>query len=280
MAAIKKTLWTLNVDSYAPRMAELTYPFLLAYARKIGADFRIIAKRRWPHMPAVHEKLQIFDLGRENDWNIYIDSDALIFPDMFDVTERVRKDTVVLYSRDFAGNRFRYDNNFRRDGRDIGACNWFAVASDWCIDLWRPIDDLILVRTNPSAVGCLIQPTTKERIAGIAPEHLIDDYIVSRNIARYGLKLKTVEQIQKEIGDPGKYAWHRHMIDVKAKIAEVEAGTSVFPEFRERAEAKNWTLATWIEKYGETAPAGSVVSTSSGTGTMYDGRRQAVERNL
>jgi len=216
---LRKTVWTLNIDNYAPELCELTYPLILAYARKIGADFRIINERRFPEMPVTYEKLQIFYLGRGNDWNIYIDSDAVVFPDMFDVTERIPKDTVAHYGRDHAGNRFRGDAFFRRDGRNIGSCNWFTVASDWCMDLWHPLDDLSL----DQAIEC-IQPIVLERNAGIDAAHLIDDYVLSRNIARYGLKFRTVADLMKESSDSGNYFWHTHRMTLEKKIEEIRAG--------------------------------------------------------
>jgi hypothetical protein len=213
---MRKTLWTLNVGNYAPELCYLTYPLLLAYAQKIGADFRIINERRFAEMPLEYEKLQIFYLGRGNDWNAYVDSDALVFPDMFDVTERIPKDTVAHYANDHASNRWRYDDFFRRDGRDIGSCNWFTAASDWCIDLWHPLEDLSLAQAVQN-----IRPIVAERKAGISAEHLIDDYVLSRNIARFGLKFKSVAQIQKESSDPGQYFWHRHTIPLGQKVAEM-----------------------------------------------------------
>lgn len=68
----KKTVFTLNVDGYAPEITALTYPLIEAYAEKIGADFHIISERKFPEWPVTYEKLQIFELAREmgNDWNI------------------------------------------------------------------------------------------------------------------------------------------------------------------------------------------------------------------
>ena len=244
---MKKTLWTLNVGNYAPELCQLTYPLLLAYSRKIGADFRIINERVFLDFPPVYEKTQIFRLGRENDFNIYVDSDAVVFPDMFDVTERVSKDTVVHYATDHAGNRWKYDNYFRRDGRDIGSCNWFSVASDWCIDLWHPLDDL-----SPSEAYGNITPIVIERQAGVSSEHLIDDYLLSRNIARFGLKVKTVQQIQKESGDPGVYFWHRHTVPVDKKTSEVKAAFAgmKLDAISEVRETKDWIFLDWLRMFG------------------------------
>ena len=95
---VKKTIYTLNIGDYAPEICALTYPLIQAYARKIGADFHVIRERKFPEWPIVYEKLQIYELGRKhgNDWNIFVDSDTLINPEMFDVTEHLHKDTVSI----------------------------------------------------------------------------------------------------------------------------------------------------------------------------------------
>ena len=137
--AEKKVVYTVIVDNYSPALTSLTLPWLKHYASKIGADFHIIKDRKYVGWPAAYEKLQIYDLGKDIDWNIFIDADALINPDLFDVTSVVPKDTVLFTGKDMAAMRFRPGKYERRDGRYIGACNWFAVASDWCIDLWHPL---------------------------------------------------------------------------------------------------------------------------------------------
>ena len=77
---MKKTIYTVSIGDYAKEVTEITFPFMRAYAHKIGADFHIIDTVKFPGFPARYEKLQIYELGRQhkNDWNIYIDSDALI----------------------------------------------------------------------------------------------------------------------------------------------------------------------------------------------------------
>jgi predicted O-methyltransferase YrrM len=250
MPAVKKTVWTLNIGGYAPQITQMTYPLLYAYAKKIGADFRIINERRFPDMPVTYEKMQIFELGRENDWNIYVDGDAVILPDMIDVTERVPKDTVVHYGHDHASNRFRYDDCFRRDGRDIGSCNWFAAASNWCMDLWHPLDIPLADALDR------IKPILVERLTGITREHLIDDYTLSRNIARFGLKFKTVAQILKEDNDSGIYVWHTHRESVDAKAAQIAAGLkgSHLDELEELQYGKEMRPWDWMARHAVNPP--------------------------
>lgn len=259
---MRKTLWTLNVGNYAPELCELTYPLLLAYATKIGADFQIINERRFPEMPVTYEKLQIFYLGRGNDWNIYIDSDAVIFPDMFDVTERIRPDTVAHYGRDHCINRFKSNPYFRRDGRNIGSCNWFTVAGGDCIDLWHPLtrngrDGTVVAPYEPPALRMIldeIRPIVTERQAGITPEHLIDDYTLSLNIARYGLKFTTVLEIMQASNDRGMYAWHMHRLPLAEKTRQAREGMGPrganLLGLEEFNLLPDYPLKRWLHRYG------------------------------
>ena len=217
---IKKTIFTLNIDNYEEKITELTYPLLKRYAKKIDADFYIISERKFPDYPPVYEKLQIYKLAQEmeNDWNIYIDSDALVHPDFFDITNHLQKDTVAHNGVDMAGNRWKYDRFFRRDGRHLSSCNWFSIASDWCIDLWKPLDDLTLEEATEN-----ITPIVSEVVSGLIPaSHLIDDYVLSRNIAKFGLKFTTINQIVKDIGDTGNYLWHQYLLSSEDKIMQMK----------------------------------------------------------
>ncbi len=237
---MRKTLWTLNVGNYAPEICAITYPLLKGYAEKIGAEFRVITERRFPDFPVVYEKLQIRELGRDSDWNVYIDSDALIHPDLYDVTEVLPRDTVAHWGSDFAPRRWRYDEYFRRDGRHIASCNWFTVASNWCLDLWTPLDIPL-----EEAIGNT-QTTLLERqcSAAIEPRHLIDDYTLSRNIARFGLKFDTFAAINERRRDKAPYWWHAHLLDEAQKLERIKNGFSGWgldiPNDVHQAEARNW----------------------------------------
>ena len=217
---LKKTIFLLNVDGYDKNITDFTYPLIKKYAEKIGADIHYISSRCFPDMPPVYEKLQIYELAQkmENDWNIYIDSDALIHPDMFDITNHLPKDTVLHNGVDMASNRWVYDRFFRRDGRNIGSCNWFTVASDLCIELWKPLDDISLKEALAN-----IYPIQVELNTVITKEHLIDDYTLSRNIAKYGLKVTTVFQMLETLGQKGfDYLWHQYTIPNDLKVKQMK----------------------------------------------------------
>ena len=232
--ALKKTIYTLVVDNYAPEITALTFPLIRAYSEKIGADFFVIKSRKFPDWPVTYEKLQIFNLAFEhkNDWSIFFDADTLVSPEYFDPTEYIHKDTVAHNGRDPAGIRWKMDDYFRRDTladhtpRNWGSCNWHSMASNLCLDLWRPLD----VTLQEALAN--IHITIEEHNSGnCKAEHLIDDYTLSRNIARFGLKATTVCDICASMGwrNPANGAgfnphlWHKYTIPPEQKLREMLA---------------------------------------------------------
>jgi len=217
---LRSAIYLLNIDNYAPEVTALTYPLIHRYARKIGAEVVEIRERKFPEWPVTYEKLQIYELGKRNgaEWHIYIDSDALIHPETPDWTCYLPRDTVAHNGSDFAGVRWRYDDYFLRDGRNIGSCNWLTMASSWCLDLWRPLD------ISPEEAIDAIHPTVQELNTVVTREHLVDDYALSRNIARYGLKFMALMALEKRLGfgdDTGFY-WHAYVIDVAEKVKQMK----------------------------------------------------------
>jgi len=218
----KRVIFTLCINDYAPRIRKLTWPLIKRYAKKIDAKFVVISERRFPKWPVTYEKLQIHTLAQEMglDWAIYIDSDVLIHPNSPDWTCHIAKDHVAHNTADFANNRWRYDQYFMRDGRNLGSCNWFAAASDWCLDLWHPLDDLTLEEAVQQ-----IFPTQNEKNSRlIEPEHLIDDFTVSRNIAKYGLKFTALADLCKNWGyaQGNPWFWHQYGISEDQKAFEMQ----------------------------------------------------------
>lgn len=186
---MKKTIFILNVNDYSPEITALTYPLIEAYAHKIGADFHIIRERKFPEWPVTYEKLQIYELAQQ-------------------------------MGNDFAPVRWRSDRFFERDGRHISSCNWLTVASNLCVDLWRPLDDL-----TPEEAIANITPITNERLSGlIDAAHLIDDYVLSRNIAMFGLKFKTFLKIFMDAGlrEGGGFFHHLYLSSERQKIIEIK----------------------------------------------------------
>jgi len=213
---LKKTVFTLAVNNYAPELTKLTFPFMKKYADNIGADFHVIRERRFPGWPAVYEKLQIHRLAQEmgNDWNIFFDADTMVHPELPDITEHLSLNHVANYQSDSAGVRWKYDRVFRRDGRNIGTCGWLSVASYQCIELWKPVDDM-----TPEEVMARVKPTVGEAEAGLRPDHYVDDYVMSRNVAMYGLKYTSIAHILRSL-DLGNLSFfvHTYKVSEDAKL--------------------------------------------------------------
>lgn len=168
---MKKTVYTLCVDQYMPDLCALTLPNHAEYAERIGADFQIITKRWYPGWHPTYEKLQIYDLGQNNDWNIHIDADILIHPSLRDVTEGSLPWQIRWYSIYDASLYFACDRYFARDQRKLGVCSSFLAVPSLCHEIWKPF-------------SC----SYEEALKGINKPHGIDDYCFSRNFAKYGLK--------------------------------------------------------------------------------------------
>lgn len=217
---MKKLLFRLNINDYEPEITALTYPLFERYAKKIGAEIVTINQRKFPEWDLDYEKLQIYQISKDEkaDWMIYIDSDAVIHPELPDLTNLIPRDTIAHNGMDFAPIRWTYDEAgyFQRDGRHLGSCNWLAIGSYWCRDLWRPLDDL-----TPEQAVANITPIIEEQRTVVTASHLVSDYALSRNIARFGLKATTLIDLWKSKGLNPNFFWHAYTIPPDEKLIEI-----------------------------------------------------------
>ncbi|MFM7858270.1 MAG: hypothetical protein ACKO96_41730, partial [Flammeovirgaceae bacterium] len=103
-------------------------------------------------------------------------------------TEIYKKDCVIFNRYDYYPFRFKHNNYVRRDGRNIGATTWICIFSDWTRHAWKPHE-------NPEQFIDQINPMDLEKNFGYESKHILDDYLVSRNIAKYGIKVETFHQL-------------------------------------------------------------------------------------
>ena len=220
------TVFTLNLNESKERYKEITditYPLMLHYCDKIGADFVEINERKYPDYPANYEKVQCYNLAKEigSEYNILFDCDSIIHVDTPDITILAPKDTVVQNGSDFAALRWRYTNDpyLLRDGRFIGCCTWLNVFSEWCLDFWHPCEDLTLKEIKNN-----IQPVLGEVLDGMTDSvRLIEDYICSRNVARYGLKYATLGQLWPKYGfQQVGFFWHIYNVKPEEKVIKMK----------------------------------------------------------
>jgi hypothetical protein len=220
---MRKQVVTLNIGNHLPSVTPLTLPTIRHYAQKIGAEFKIIDTPKIK-MQADHggEKFQLYELSEGYDWTLYLDSDVLVHPNNPDWSEMVTKDTVIFHGLDMYLNRFRATQWNRRSGSLRGACTWFTFFSDWCRDLWHPPE----LSWEESLQH--ITPVVEELRSGHCPAaHLIDDFTVSCNMARYGLRTVTLmDGLYKQC--PGDYFFHLYMTDEATKLVEIRKKMQVW----------------------------------------------------
>lgn len=242
---MKKILVTLNINEYQPAIRALTYPLMKRFADKIHADFIEITERKFPDWPTVYEKLQCREIleATDADWCLFFDADALINPEMFDPTLDLNLDTVLFNGKDMSRIRFYPDKYFQRDGRFVGACNWFCVSSRLtACDLYRPLDDLTLEEAVKN-----INVTNGEHASGLFKDnHLIDDYTLSRNIARFGLKHDTLIDICGRMGirNPQTGGGHSPYLFHLYALPEGEKINRILDVLAKPTEQGGWGLMT------------------------------------
>ena len=168
---MRKCLFVVNVGDYFPELMQYTLPNLRYFAEKNGAEFQLITERKYPDFPPTYEKLQVYDLGKDNDWNMLIDADFMLHPNFWDPTEMLDPAYVGFHAGYEASDQFVMDDYFRRDGRNRGISTNFVISSKACHDLWTPLE-----------FGWDVAQRKLSR------KHIIDEYCVSRNLSRFALK--------------------------------------------------------------------------------------------
>ena len=214
-----KMLYTLCVDNYAPKITEITFPLLKHWCHKHKYTFHVIDQRRRPEQPPVMEKFQCYELfqAHKAEYAIFIDADAMVHPDFFDPWEHIPRDHCFHNGHDMCNLRWTIaeDRFFKRDGRMLAGGNWLTGATDLTYDIWAPHDDITVEQAIAN-----IHPLVSERKTVIEASHLIDDYLTSRNIAKYGLKFSEIGEVCKRLG-VSSYLWHQYVIGIEEKAIEM-----------------------------------------------------------
>lgn len=169
----KKCVHIVRKQNVPEELRAITEPLITDYARRIGADVNLIGTMRaFPDYPPTYERMQIFAAGRGYDWNICVDTDILLGPELVDATTVVPREAVGLIMNYSASQNFPVDHRFfRRDGRDFVPVESFIITSDWTHDLWEPL-----------------RGGSMAHLAMVFYENQIAEYALAHNLAKYGLK--------------------------------------------------------------------------------------------
>lgn len=216
---MKTAVASLYINDFSPEIRDICVPLQRRWAEKIRADYHLITEPKlnlgWPTL----EKFQVFDFFEEYEYVYFLDVDAMIRPDAWDFQQNVAPHTVLFWGYDFA-NRWYRDDYFLRDGRMVSACTWCVGCPRSCRDLWTIPTDLSL-----QEMISRIHPILGElcSVVHTQPVSLIDDYILSRNIAKYGLKVARLTDLFNRIGH-GKidYFFHEYTISREEKITKMQ----------------------------------------------------------
>ena len=183
---MRKLIHVVNINDFFPELFALTYPTIRSYAERNGYMINMITERKFPDYPINYEKMQVYEDGKNAEVNILCDADMLIHPEFPEVTEFLKRDSIAFndnynISWKYHVDRIRY---FMRDGRDVGIATNFVVSSDWTHDVWEPlslsqkdIEDLAK-KENTDTGGA----------DGRGWGHYADEFALSYNMAKYGLK--------------------------------------------------------------------------------------------
>lgn len=177
-----RAVFVLATPDYEPKLCEITFPLLKRYADKLRADFVRIETRKFPNYPITYERFQIHELGRGNQWNLCIDPDILVHPDIDDFTAWLPMDTVGNMSFFDARAFFNISENpiFQNDGRFYGIVDCMIATSRLTHDLWEPLG-----LSYEELEHYLKEPEDPRRVSELA---------LSYNLAKYELKVGGIIQ--------------------------------------------------------------------------------------
>lgn len=221
---MRKAIWVTAIGDYAPEMCKITFPSIQAYAKKIGADFHHISEPKFHGFPPNYERFQIWEGGKDYDWNLNVDADFLIHPDCEDPTTYLDPRVVGALMGFRVDTVFRWNKYFERDNRNQGVADNFTLTSSLTHEFWEPAT----VGFEELSECCL--PHQKRRVS---------EYQVSLNMAKYGLKFggviadrtkiyhinKTTDSIEKpeEVASRVLSSWGR------GEVVSEHGGAHVFP---------------------------------------------------
>lgn len=167
-----KTVYTLNINNYLPDLCEITLPTINAYANRIGAKFEVITERKFPGWPITYEKLQLCERAKDNDWTIFVDADTVIGSDLPDLTKMVKPNIIGVHMAYDADKTLPNEYFMIQDRRNVGVVTSFMVVPKACHKIWTPLEED--VKSALRRLSCVD-----------AVDHIVDEYCISRNLARY-----------------------------------------------------------------------------------------------
>jgi len=172
---MKKIIHCVYINDYFPELWALTLPTIKEYAHRTNSELNIITERKFSQWHINYEKMQVYEDGKHADCNFLIDCDVLIHPQFPDFSTGITFPHHIAFNDNYhASTKFDIKDNiyFQRDGRDVGIASNAVISFKSTHDVWEPL---------------YISPEEGKRITTVR-EGDIDEYALSHNMAKYGLK--------------------------------------------------------------------------------------------
>jgi hypothetical protein len=171
---MKKKIHILYVNDYFPELFNITFTNIQKYAEKYNYNINLITERKFPDWHLHYEKMQVYNDGKNDDINVFLDMDVMLHPKFPDFMKIIPPDKVAFNENYNISEKCKLNKYFLRDGRDIGIASNVVVSTYLTHDIWKPL---------PST----ITPEKGREITFIR-EGDIDEFCLSYNLAKYGLK--------------------------------------------------------------------------------------------
>lgn len=157
-------VYTISIDIGLSELHKISLAQIQKYAQGIGAEYVEITDREFPDLPIACEKFQVYTLGSDNDWNIFIDADVLV-KNLWDVTKKCPDDAIGHWGAYGASSWFKPHPVFDSDvetihvsdelcseckalkvaahdeviKRNVAIAGFFLVVPIACHDVWKPL---------------------------------------------------------------------------------------------------------------------------------------------
>lgn len=132
---MKVELFVVDIG-YHKEIADIVIPALQRYCDGFGFKFTRITERKFPDMHVSYEKLQMYELGKDNDWNISVDCDILLRDSMYNVIDLVPNDGKHIG----VWEGFSWPNLYNNRGIKVGIAANFFVVPKACMEVCKPLD--------------------------------------------------------------------------------------------------------------------------------------------
>lgn len=160
-----KRLFVVRIGNYRKELCAFTIPTIKAWCANNGWEYNEITERKFPTRPVTAEKMQVRELVSGCEWAMLVDADVMLRPDTEDLSIG---DPCVFSSYELKTKDFFYDLSTGLSG------GYYGAYKDY-FDLWNPPVD---------------EADWQHCLKNIYKPHVIDEYIVSRNLERMNPKPK------------------------------------------------------------------------------------------